>query len=405
MNYLETTNWLFSQLPFYQNVGKSAYKADLSQTLKLARHLSHPENKFKSVHVGGTNGKGSTAHMLASVLQEAGYKVGLYTSPHLKDYRERIRINGVMINKKSVVDFVAKNKSFFEDNSLSFFEMSVGMAFDFFVQEQVDIAVVEVGLGGRLDSTNILSPEVSVITNIGLDHTQFLGTTLESIAGEKAGIIKSNTPIVIGETQLEIENVFIEKASKEQAPLYFADQLIKEIYPFSLKGEYQIKNIRTVLQIIDILNNGKFVISKEAVQLGLLKIKENTGLRGRWEVLGSSPKIICDTAHNKNGLCLVFKQLLNEKFQDLHIVLGMVNDKDIGSLIEFFPKGAKYYFCKPNIPRGLEAIQLAEVFIENGFSGCVYLSVNEALIAAKQSASQDDVIYVGGSTFVVAEII
>ena len=405
MNYLETTNWLFSRLPFYQNVGKSAYKADLSQTLKLAKHLSHPENKFKSIHVGGTNGKGSTAHMLASVLQEAGYKVGLYTSPHLKDYRERIRINGVMINKKSVVDFVAKNKSFFEDNSLSFFEMSVGMAFDFFVQEQVDIAVVEVGLGGRLDSTNILSPEVSVITNIGLDHTQFLGTTLESIAGEKAGIIKSNTPIVIGETQLEIENVFIEKASKEQAPLYFADQLIKEIYPFSLKGEYQIKNIRTVLQIIDILNNGKFVISKEAVQLGLLKIKENTGLRGRWEVLGSSPKIICDTAHNKNGLCLVFKQLLNEKFQDLHIVLGMVNDKDIGSLIEFFPKGAKYYFCKPNIPRGLEATQLAEVFIENGFSGCVYLSVNEALIAAKQSASQDDVIYVGGSTFVVAEII
>lgn len=405
MNYLETTNWLFSRLPFYQNVGKSAYKADLSQTLKLAKHLSHPENKFKSVHVGGTNGKGSTAHMLASVLQEAGYKVGLYTSPHLKDYRERIRINGVMINKKSVVDFVAKNKSFFEDNSLSFFEMSVGMAFDFFVQEQVDIAVVEVGLGGRLDSTNILSPEVSVITNIGLDHTQFLGTTLESIAGEKAGIIKSNTPIVIGETQLEIENVFIEKASKEQAPLYFADQLIKEIYPFSLKGEYQIKNIRTVLQIIDILNNGKFVISKEAVQLGLLKIKENTGLRGRWEVLGSSPKIICDTAHNKNGLCLVFKQLLNEKFEDLHIVLGMVNDKDIGSLIEFFPKGAKYYFCKPNIPRGLEATQLAEVFIENGFSGCVYLSVNEALIAAKQSASQDDVIYVGGSTFVVAEII
>ena len=405
MNYLETTNWLFSRLPFYQNVGKSAYKADLSQTLKLAKYLSHPENKFKSVHVGGTNGKGSTAHMLASVLQEAGYKVGLYTSPHLKDYRERIRINGVMINKKSVVDFVAKNKSFFEDNSLSFFEMSVGMAFDFFVQEQVDIAVVEVGLGGRLDSTNILSPEVSVITNIGLDHTKFLGTTLESIAGEKAGIIKSNTPIVIGETQLEIENVFIEKASKEQAPLYFADQLIKEIYPFSLKGEYQIKNIRTVLQIIDILNNGKFVISKEAVQLGLLKIKENTGLRGRWEVLGSSPKIICDTAHNKNGLCLVFKQLLNEKFQDLHIVLGMVNDKDIGSLIEFFPKGAKYYFCKPNIPRGLEATQLAEVFIENGFSGCVYLSVNEALIAAKQSASQDDVIYVGGSTFVVAEII
>ena len=405
MNYLETTNWLFSQLPFYQNVGKSAYKADLSQTLKLAKHLSHPENKFKSIHVGGTNGKGSTAHMLASVLQEAGYKVGLYTSPHLKDYRERIRINGDMISKDFVVDFVTTNKSFFELNSLSFFEMSVGMAFDYFAYEQVDIAVIEVGLGGRLDSTNILSPEVSVITNIGLDHTQFLGTTLESIAGEKAGIIKSNTPIVIGETQLEIETVFRDKASKEQAPLYFADHLINEIHPSSLKGDYQIKNVRTVLQTIDILNKGAFMISKEAVQRGLLKVTENTGLHGRWEVLGNSPKIICDTAHNKEGLRLVFKQLLAEKFQDLHIVLGMVNDKEIGPLIEFFPKEAKYYFCKPNIPRGLEASKLAEVFKENGCRGYAYSSVKEALIAAKQSASQDDVIYVGGSTFVVAEII
>ena len=405
MNYFETTNWLFSQLPHYQNVGKSAYKADLSQTFKLAKHLSHPENKFKSIHVGGTNGKGSTAHMLASVLQEAGYKVGLYTSPHLKDYRERIRINGDMISKDFVVDFVATNKSFFEANSLSFFEMSVGMAFDYFAYEQVDIAVIEVGLGGRLDSTNILSPEVSVITNIGLDHTQFLGTTLESIAGEKAGIIKSNTPIVIGETQLEIETVFRDKSSKEQAPLYFADQLINEIYPSSLKGEYQIKNVRTVLQTIAILNKGTFMISKEAIQQGLLKVTVNTGLRGRWEVVGSSPKIICDTAHNKEGLRLVFKQLLAEKFQDLHIVLGMVNDKDIGPLIEFFPKDAKYYFCKPNIPRGLEATQLAKVFKENGCRGCIYSSVKEALIIAKQSASQDDVIYVGGSTFVVAEII
>ena len=405
MNYSETTQWLFSQLPLYQNVGKSAYKADLSQTLKLAKQLNYPEHKFKSIHVGGTNGKGSTAHMLASVLQEAGYKVGLYTSPHLKDYRERIRINGEMISEDFVVDFVANNKSFFETNALSFFEMSVGMAFAYFADEQVDIAVVEVGLGGRLDSTNILNPEVSVITNIGLDHTQFLGTTLEAIAGEKAGIIKPNTPIVIGETQLETEVVFRTKATKEQAPIYFADQLIETTPPTSLKGAYQIHNVRTVLQTIEVLNSTAFRIPTEAVQQGLLKVTENTGLRGRWEVLGSFPTIICDTAHNREGLRLVFKQLLAEKFQRLHIVVGMVNDKDIPSLLELFPKQAQYYFCKPNVPRGLEASQLAQIFTEHGFEGSIYPSVKDALKAAKQSASHDDLIYVGGSTFVVAEII
>ena len=405
MNYSETTQWLFSQLPLYQNVGKSAYKADLSQTLKLAQHLNHPEHKFKSVHVGGTNGKGSTAHMLASVLQEAGYKVGLYTSPHLKDYRERIRINGAMISESFVVDFVAANKSFFETNALSFFEMSVGMAFAYFADEQVDIAVVEVGLGGRLDSTNILNPEVSVITNIGLDHTQFLGTTLEAIAGEKAGIIKPNTPIVIGETQLETEVVFRTKATKEQAPIYFADQRIETIPPTSLKGGYQVHNVRTVLQTIEILNSGTFRIPTEAVQQGLLKVTENTGLRGRWEILGTAPKTICDTAHNREGLRLVFKQLQAEKFQRLHVVLGMVNDKDISSLLELFPKQAQYYFCKPNVPRGLEASKLAQIFKENGLEGLVYPSVKQALNAAKQNASQDDLIYIGGSTFVVAEII
>jgi len=405
MNYSETTNWLFSQLPLYQNVGKSAYKADLSQTLKLAKHLNHPEHKFKSIHVGGTNGKGSSAHMLASVLQEAGYKVGLYTSPHLKDYRERIRINGEMISETFVVDFVAHNKPFFESNSLSFFEMSVGMAFEYFAQEQVDIAVVEVGLGGRLDSTNILNPEVSVITNIGLDHTQFLGTTLEAIAGEKAGIIKPNTPVVIGETQPEIETIFRTKATKEQAPIYFADQCIETTPPTSLKGTYQIHNVRTVLQTVSILNTGSFTIPTEAVQQGLLKVTENTGLRGRWDVLGNSPKTICDTAHNREGLSYVFKQLQSEKFQRLHLVLGMVNDKDVLSLLELFPKQAQYYFCKPNVPRGLEASQLAQIFNEYGFEGNVHSSVKDALNAAKQSASQDDLIYVGGSTFVVAEII
>ena len=405
MKYSETMQWLFSQLPLYQNVGKSAYKADLSQTLKLAKELNHPEHQFKSIHVGGTNGKGSTAHMLASVMQEAGYKVGLYTSPHLKDYRERIRINGEMISEDFVVNFVAANKSFFEANALSFFEMSVGMAFDYFAQEQVDIAVVEVGLGGRLDSTNILNPEVSVITNIGLDHTQFLGTTLEVIAGEKAGIIKPNTPIVIGETQLETELVFRTKATKEQAPIYFADQRIETTPPTSLKGVYQIHNVRTVLQTVAILNTGVFTISAKAVQQGLLKVTENTGLRGRWEVLGSFPTLICDTAHNREGLSLVFKQLQTEEFQRLHVVLGMVNDKDVLSLLELFPKQAQYYFCKPNVPRGLEASQLAQIFTEHGFEGSIHPSVKDALKAAKQSASHDDLIYIGGSTFVVAEII
>ncbi|MDG1384488.1 MAG: bifunctional folylpolyglutamate synthase/dihydrofolate synthase [Flavobacteriaceae bacterium] len=405
MKYSETMQWLFSQLPLYQNVGKSAYKADLSQTLKLAKELNHPEHQFKSIHVGGTNGKGSTAHMLASVMQEAGYKVGLYTSPHLKDYRERIRINGEMISEDFVVNFVAANKSFFEANALSFFEMSVGMAFDYFAQEQVDIAVVEVGLGGRLDSTNILNPEVSVITNIGLDHTQFLGTTLEVIAGEKAGIIKPNTPIVIGETQLETELVFRTKATKEQAPIYFADQRIETTPPTSLKGVYQIHNVRTVLQTVAILNTGVFTISAKAVQQGLLKVTENTGLRGRWEVLGSFPTLICDTAHNREGLSYVFKQLQSEKFQCLHLVLGMVNDKDVLSLLELFPKQAQYYFCKPNVPRGLEASQLAQIFTEHGFEGSIHPSVKDALKAAKQSASHDDLIYIGGSTFVVAEII
>jgi len=405
MKYSETMQWLFSQLPLYQNVGKSAYKADLSQTLKLAKELNHPEHQFKSIHVGGTNGKGSTAHMLASVMQEAGYNVGLYTSPHLKDYRERIRINGEMISEDFVVNFVAANKSFFEANALSFFEMSVGMAFDYFAQEQVDIAVVEVGLGGRLDSTNILNPEVSVITNIGLDHTQFLGTTLEVIAGEKAGIIKPNTPIVIGETQLETELVFRTKATKEQAPIYFADQRIETTPPTSLKGVYQIHNVRTVLQTVAILNTGVFTISAKAVQQGLLKVTENTGLRGRWEVLGSFPTLICDTAHNREGLSYVFKQLQSEKFQCLHLVLGMVNDKDVLSLLELFPKQAQYYFCKPNVPRGLEASQLAQIFTEHGFEGSIHPSVKDALKAAKQSASHDDLIYIGGSTFVVAEII
>jgi dihydrofolate synthase/folylpolyglutamate synthase len=343
--------------------------------------------------------------MLASVLQEAGYKVGLYTSPHLKDYRERIRINGQMITKDFVVDFVAAHQSFFEANTLSFFEMSVGMAFEYFAAEQVDVALVEVGLGGRLYSTNILSPEVAVITNIGLDHTQFLGDTLEAIAVEKAGIIKSNTPIVIGETQLETEAIFRAKAAKKQAAVYFADQLVKTNYPTSLKGGCQVHNVRTVLQTVAVLNTGAFTISIPALQAGLLKVVENTGLRGRWEVLGTAPKIICDTAHNKEGLGLALKQLQDEKFKNLHIVLGVVNDKDISSLIELFPKNSLYYFCKPDIPRGLNADKLALFFKHSSFKGTVYGSVSEAFRAAKHKAYIDDLIYIGGSTFVVAEVL
>ena len=402
MNYLETTNWLFSRLPFYQNVGKSAYKADLSQTLKLAKHLSHPENKFKSVHVGGTNGKGSTAHMLASVLQEAGYKVGLYTSPHLKDYRERIRINGVMINKKSVVDFVAKNKSFFEDNSLSFFEMSVGMAFDFFVQEQVDIAVVEVGLGGRLDSTNILSPEVSVITNIGLDHTQFLGETLPEIAFEKAGIIKAQVPVVIGEEQAAVKAVFLEKAKAVNAPIFYASSAAGS-YKTDLLGAYQQNNAITAAAVFQFLKG--FTVSAKHIQNGLLQVVKNTSLQGRWHRLQDRPLAICDTAHNKEGLSLVLHQLKKQHYKQLHVVLGVVADKALATLLPLFPKDAHYYFCKPDIPRGLSEEELAKKAGEFQLTGKKYASVEKAYASALANANQEDMIFVGGSTFVVAEII
>ncbi|OBX25148.1 dihydrofolate synthase/folylpolyglutamate synthase [Gelidibacter algens] len=406
MTYQDTVNWMFQQLPMYQNQGKSAYKANLDNTLHLAKHLQHPEHNFKSIHVAGTNGKGSTSHMLASIFQEAGYKVGLYTSPHLKDFRERIKINGKDISEAFVMKFINSHQNFFETHTLSFFEMTVGMAFEYFSEEKVDIAIIEVGMGGRLDSTNIITPEVSIITNIGLDHTQFLGNTLQAIAFEKGGVIKPHIPVVIGETQYETENVFKELADARHAEIYFADQQENEkSYVSDLKGNYQEKNKTTVLLAIKILRKKSFEISEEALKLGFLNVVKNTGLHGRWEILQENPKIICDTAHNKEGLQYAMTQLLNENFERLHLVFGVVNDKDVASIIPLLPKDALYYFCKPNIPRGLEAAVLRDIFSDHGIEGNAYKSVQMALSAAKQHAAASDVIYVGGSTFVVAEII
>ena len=405
MNYQETTNWLFNQLPMYQMQGATAYKKDLTNAYLLANHLGNPEKNLKCIHVAGTNGKGSTSHMLASILDEAGYKVGLYTSPHLKDFRERIKINGDEISEDFVCDFINTNKSFFEANDMSFFEMTVGLAFDYFAKEKVDIAIIEVGMGGRLDATNIITPLVSVITNIGLDHTQFLGNTLAAIAFEKAGIIKPNIPVVIGEYTSETKPVFLDKAVANTSEIYFASEMISENYPSDLIGDYQIHNKKTVLQTMAILNAQKeFKIAETQIKSGLLNVVKNTGLQGRWQQLGEFPKIICDTAHNKNGLEIVLKQIQNEKYDTLHIVLGVVNDKDLTEILPLFPKEAIYYFCKPNIPRGLDAQILQEKAQKFNLKGEVYNSVSESYRKAAQNASKADFIYIGGSTFVVAEI-
>lgn len=396
----------------YQRVGKSAYKADLEPTLKLAAYLHTPEKSFKTVHVGGTNGKGSTSHMIASIFQEAGYKTGLYTSPHLKDFRERIKINGKMIPEKNVLDFVQKHKPFFEQNQLSFFEMTVGLAFDYFRKEQVDIAIIEVGMGGRLDSTNIITPELSVITNIGLDHTEFLGDTLTKIAGEKAGIIKAGIPVVIGESHPKTKEVFITKAKENQAPLVFADMqpfsesYLKELIDAcDLKGTYQQKNIRTVRTAVAILKENGWTISEENIHRGLSNSIKNTGFIGRWQILGEKPKIIADTGHNKEGLELVLNQLKTESFNKLHIVFGAVSDKNLDSIFPLFPENAVYYFCKPDVPRGMDVEILTQKASEYKLFGNSYESVTAAFEAAKSHASESDLIYIGGSTFVVAEVV
>ncbi|WP_067147233.1 bifunctional folylpolyglutamate synthase/dihydrofolate synthase [Pseudotamlana agarivorans] len=405
MSYNDTLEWMFSQLPMYQKQGGSAFRKDLTNTVLLAQHLNFPHHTFKSIHVAGTNGKGSTSHMLASILQEAGYKVGLYTSPHLKDFRERIKINGLPVSENFVVDFIAKHKAFFESHTLSFFEMTVGMAFEYFSEEKVDIAVIEVGMGGRLDSTNIITPELSVITNIGLDHTQFLGDTLEAIAFEKGGIIKEDVPVVIGETQIETASVFEGLAKERHAKIVFADHQVKTIYPSDLIGSYQIKNIKTVVQAVEELREQGFSITETQLKRGLLHVVKNTGLLGRWQILNANPKVVCDTGHNKDGLTEVMNQLSKEEFEHLHIVFGVVNDKDLTSIVDLLPKNATYYFCKPNIPRGLAATDLKAAFSAYGLEGEAYNSVNEAYNSALNQANSNDFIYVGGSTFVVAEII
>ena len=406
MNYQETTHWMFNQLPMYQQVGAIAYKANLSNTHLLMDYLNNPQKNIKCIHVAGTNGKGSTSHLLASILQEAGYKVGLYTSPHLKDFRERIKINGIDISEDFVCEFINNHKPFFEKNELSFFEMTVGLAFDYFSNQKVDIAIIEVGMGGRLDATNVITPLISVITNIGFDHTAFLGNTIESIAREKAGIIKPNIPVVIGEYVAESKKVFIAKALENSSDIYFASENIKEIYPSTLLGDYQKHNIKTVLQTIEVLNSqNEFVVSNENIKSGLLNVIKNTGLQGRWQQIHTSPKVICDTAHNKHGLEIVLNQVQNEKYDTLHIVLGVLTDKDLNDILSLFPKNAKYYFCKPNILRGLDANILKQKAMDFQLKGEVFISVSNAYQSALKNANKDDLIYVGGSTFVVAEVL
>ena len=405
MNYQETLDWMFQQLPMFQRIGVAAFEKDLTNTIAFAKHLDHPENKFKSIHIGGTNGKGSTSSLLSSVLQEAGYKVGLYTSPHLNDFRERIKINGVEVSQDFVVNFIQENKLFLEQHHLSFFEMTVGMAFQYFAEEQVDVAIIEVGLGGRLDSTNIISPLLSVITNIGWDHMNLLGNSLEEIAIEKAGIIKQNIPVVIGEFTKETENVFNSVANQKKAPIFFASK--NEDIPFlqsDLQGDYQQYNKKTAYQALEILKDS-FDISEDNIINGFLNVSKNTGLKGRWTVLNEKPFTVADTAHNKNGLEIVMKQVLKQKFNQLHIVLGVVNDKDVDTIIHLLPKNAVYYVAKPNVPRGLDAEILKNKLKSFDFKVTSYQSIPEAFIMAKAKAGENDMIYVGGSTFVVAEVV
>ena len=427
MNYNETLNWMFNKLPMYQRIGAAAYKADLDNTIAILDYLDNPQDNFKSIHIAGTNGKGSVSHSLASVFQEAGYKTGLYTSPHLRDFRERIRINGAMIPENNVIDFIERHKSKLEKLELSFFEMTVAMAFDYFREEKVDIAIIEVGMGGRLDSTNIIRPELSVITNISLDHVKFLGDSEDKIAVEKAGIIKPYTPIVIGETQEKSKNVFIEKAKESDSPIFFADTIINcnkkdatieyNIYEvlknneqyiseiqFPLLGNYQKKNLATIICALDIIKE-KFDISQQHIIDGLSKVIHNTGLMGRWQVIGKEPLIVADTGHNVAGINEIMQQLEETKFSTLHFVLSVVNDKDIDGILELLPKYAKYYFCKANIPRGLDVKILADKAKTAGLRGETYDSVARAYQAACDNAKHDDMIFVGGSNFTVAEIV
>ncbi|MES2062794.1 MAG: folylpolyglutamate synthase/dihydrofolate synthase family protein [Bacteroidota bacterium] len=429
MDYQQTLDYLYTQLPVFTRVGASAYKEDLTNTIALLNILDNPEHKFKSIHVGGTNGKGSTSHMLASILQIAGYKTGLYTSPHLKDFRERIRINGHMIGEQTVIDFVAKHQPDFEHIQPSFFEMTVALAFDIFAKEQVDVAIVEVGLGGRLDSTNVINPLLSIITNIGWDHMNLLGNTLPKIAAEKAGIIKPAIPVIIGEYQPEVAEVFTNKAQQVNSPLTFASDVKSEVeiqksesleyleinaprtslpalhIQLDLPGTYQLNNVRTVLTAVDELRKQGFAITDEHITTALKQVKTLTGLHGRWEVINNQPLTICDTGHNPEGITEVLKNIAAVKYQHLHFVIGMVNDKDISKVLAMLPTYATYYFCRPDIPRGLEAESIRQQAADIGLHGEAYPSVKAALQAAQAAATDKDLVFAGGSTFVVAEVV
>lgn len=399
-NYDKTLQWMLSQLPMYQQKGKQAYRPDLSRMEAFCSHLNSPEKKIKTVHIAGTNGKGSTAHMIASVLQEAGYRVGLYTSPHLRDFRERIKINGAFIEKDYIVKFIQNNLNYFDLTSLSFFEMTVGLAFSYFFDKKVDYAVIEVGMGGRLDGTNLILPELSVITNIGFDHTQFLGNTLPEIANEKAGIIKPRTPIVIGETHEKTKEVFIERAKILNSQIIFADQQKFVEFSSDLKGNYQKKNIQTAS--IALL---RLKIDPKIINSGLMKVIPNTGIQGRWQILANNPLTIADVAHNQEGLDYVIPQIKSQSYNKLHLVLGFVMDKVAEKLLRLFPKNAIFYFAAPNIPRALPIADLEKVSNNLNLNYKTFPTVAQAMLKAQSMAGSDDLIYVGGSTFVVAEIL
>jgi len=426
MTYPQTLDYLFSRLPMFQRIGAAAYKANLDNTFAICKALGNPEKKIKCVHVAGTNGKGSSSHMLAAVLQQAGYKTGLYTSPHLIDFRERIKINGKQIPKTDVVKFVEDYKTTFDSIEPSFFEWTVGLAFHYFTAQEVDIAIIEVGLGGRLDSTNVIKPECCLITNIGFDHINLLGNTLPLIAAEKAGIIKEKIPVIISQTQIEVLSVFNTKAQSLKAPISFADKQYKvisnsiqdnllcielhekvknktQLYKLDISGLYQIKNLQGVLSCLEILKKKGFIIEDDAILKALQNVKKLTGLMGRWQTLSENPLIIADTGHNEDGIKEVLKNLERYTYKKLHIVFGVVNDKDVTSILKLLPKTATYYFCKANIPRALPEKELFDLAKQHDLRGKKFPTVSEALTEAKKQAKPTDLIFVGGSTFTVAD--
>jgi dihydrofolate synthase/folylpolyglutamate synthase len=394
---------MFSQLPMYQKKGAQAYRPDLSRIEDFCDYLNQPQDQIKTIHVAGTNGKGSTAHMMASVLQHHGLRVGLYTSPHLKDFRERIKINGQPIDKAFVVDFVEKHRTYFESHSLSFFEMTVGLAFSYFSKKDVDIAVIEVGMGGRLDGTNLIQPEFCIITNIGMDHTQFLGDSLAEIAREKAGIIKPNIPVIVGLTQVETQAVFKEKARQLKAEIIFADQMKSIEYESDLKGTYQRQNIKTA--VVGLQHLKGFELHPDKLENGLMNVVANTGIQGRWQVMNEVPMIVADLAHNLEGLQYIIPQIESHSYRQLHLVLGFVKDKAVDEILRLFPPDSQFYLSSPQIPRALATYDLKRITQDLDISYKIFPTVKAAFLAAKRKAHDDDFIFIGGSTFVVAEIL